>query len=290
MSTGKIRRLSRIFDKKSGNTIIAPLDDSLLSGPEMGLLNLKDKLTKIISAEPNAVLGFRGLFTNYSDILSDKSEILNLSASSIRSNYTRKVIIGRVEEALSLGVDAVAVHVNITSAYEHEMLGHLGRITRECEIYGLPVVAIMYPRTESQEADPRPHYEYDDLKLSNLNKYTALVAHCARIGVELGVDIIKTQYTGTRESFEKVVKAAYPVPVVCAGGPPIDVLSVLSNAENIILAGGRGLSFARNIFCRRDPSLLIQTLREIVHNRSNVEDAIKLTGFIPNHENNQIEN
>ena len=44
------------------------------------------------------------------------------------------------------------------------------------------------------------------------------VKHAARIGAELGADIIKTNYTGSPDTFKEVVNGC-PVPVVMAGGP-----------------------------------------------------------------------
>ncbi len=286
---GKKRRLSRIFNKSSGNTIIVPLDDSLLTGPVLGLLNLESKIQKIIRGNPNAVLAFRGQFLNYGDLFSDVGGILNISASTIRSNYPRKVLVGKVEDAISLGLEAVAVHVNVSSSYEYDMLRDLGKISIECDLMGMPLVAIMYVRTENRDNSSSPCYEYEDIKISNRDKYTELICHAVRIGVELGADIVKTQYTGTKETFQKVVQAAHPIPVVSAGGPPIEITQVLENAESIISAGGRGLSFARNIFSRKNPEPLLKTLSEIVHNKLTVTEALKRTGFKLNYPDNNVE-
>lgn len=288
-SIGKERRLNRIFNKTSGNTIIAPLDDSLLTGPVMGLLNLEDKISKITSAKPDAILAFRGQFIHYSEYVKNIGGILNISASTTRSNYSRKIIIGDVNEASELGLDAVAVHVNVTSFYESEMLRDLGQISLECYRIGMPLVAIMYPRKEPNDSSVDASYEYYDIKETDNGKYTELVCHAVRIAVELGADVIKTQYTGKKESFSKVIQAAQKVPVVCAGGPPIDIMKVLENASDIIETGGRGLSFARNIFVRKNPNALIKVLSEIVHNKKTVQEAIKFTGFNPNDINNEIE-
>lgn len=288
-STGKERRLNRIFNKTSGNTIIAPLDDSLLTGPIMGLLNLEEKIEKIVIGKPNAILAFRGQFIHYSNQFINTGGILNLSASTTRSNYSRKVIVGDVNEAVELGLDAVAVHVNITSQFEYEMLRDLGLISLECNRIGMPLVAIMYPRKEPVEFSDQISYEYLNIKESDNEKYADLVSHCVRIAVELGADIIKTQYTGSRESFTKVVHAAQKVPIVCAGGPPIEILKVLKNAYDIIETGGRGLSYARNIFVRKNPTCLIQTLTEIVHNKATVEQAILRTGLSITSSDNLIE-
>ena len=48
------------------------------------------------------------------------------------------------------------------------------------------------------------------------------VIYAARLGMELGVDIVKTFYTGSAETFAQVVEAAAPAVVVAAGGPRLE--------------------------------------------------------------------
>ncbi len=101
-----------------------------------------------------------------------------------------------VQEAVRLGADAVSVHVNVGAEDEDKMLYTLGRVADECDIYGMPLLAMMYPR------GPKIQNEHDP----------KAVAHAARIGAELGADIIKTNYTGDVDSFKAVVECC-PVPV-----------------------------------------------------------------------------
>ena len=54
------------------------------------------------------------------------------------------------------------------------------------------------------------------------------VKHAARVGSELGVDIVKTNYTGDPDSFKEVVEGAL-VPVVIAGGPKVETDEELLN-------------------------------------------------------------
>ena len=64
----------------------------------------------------------------------------------------------------------------------------------------MPLIAMMYPRGPkiNDEKDPE------------------VVAHAARLGAELGADIIKTNYTGDPDTFKEVVKGC-PAPIVIAG-------------------------------------------------------------------------
>jgi DhnA family fructose-bisphosphate aldolase class Ia len=269
--SGKRRRLARIFPPEFGRTVIIPVDDSLIFGPTAGLEEINSKLSKIIVDPPDAILGFPGVFRAHSDLLVKLGTIMNLTASTSRSQYTRKVQVGTVAQAIQLGVEAVAIHVNVSSRYESEMLRTFGTVAHECESYRMPLLAIMYPRSESDMGENN----YEDFKQNDRKRYTELVAHSARIAVDLGADVIKTQYTGDTESFHTVIEACKPVPVVIAGGPVLPKRAMLQLAYEAICAGGAGVSFGRNVFSRDDPRPSIVALKAVVHGGCLPEEALK---------------
>jgi fructose-bisphosphate aldolase/2-amino-3,7-dideoxy-D-threo-hept-6-ulosonate synthase len=172
------------------------------------------------------------------------------------------VQIGSVADAVRLGADAVSVHVNVGAEHETEMLSTLGKIACECDDLGMPLLAMMYPRGP------------------NIKDTHAVdvVAHAARLGAELGADIIKTNYTGDAESFKQVIDSC-PVPVIIAGGPktetPRDVLHMVKDS---ITAGGAGLSIGRNVFQHNDPTKMVKALSAIVHDNASVFEAMKILG------------
>ena len=267
---GRTKRLKRIFSHESGKIVIVPLDDSLLAGATNGLENLSLKVEKLIESKPNAVIGFQGLFKNFSRLIGDTPSILNITASTTTSMHTRKVLVGSVELALMLGVEAVAVHVNISSKYENEMLKLFGDISMECHRVGMPLMGIMYPRNENVNGSDN---NFSDLKRTDIEKYTKLVSHAGRVGVELGADFIKTQYTGNSETFKHVIEACNPIPVVVAGGIPVGMLEMLKTAEGAIKAGGAGISFGRNIFSRENPAPFIKAVKKVVYENFTAEQA-----------------
>jgi DhnA family fructose-bisphosphate aldolase class Ia len=104
------------------------------------------------------------------------------------------------------------------------------------------------------------------------------VAHAARLGAELGADIIKTNYTGNIETFKTVVEGC-PVPVIIAGGPKCKTeQEILQTAYESIKAGGAGLSIGRNVFQHKNPTLMVKALSAIVHKGISVEQALKILG------------
>jgi fructose-bisphosphate aldolase/2-amino-3,7-dideoxy-D-threo-hept-6-ulosonate synthase len=274
-AAGKRRRLARLLSPDTGKTVIVPIDDSLIFGPASGLEQPDSKLNKIIAAEPEAILAFPGIFRR-NLALGKTGLILNLTASTIRSHHTRKVQVGAVEQAIQLGADAVAVHVNIGSKYESEMLAILGAVARQADHFGLALLAIMYPRTETNGGDDN----YENLQKENPREYSALVAHAARVATDLGADLIKTKYTGSPDSFRPVVDGCSPVPVVVAGGPVSSPRHMLNVAHEVVLAGGAGVSFGRNVFTRINPGSFISAVRAVVHQRATVSEALETTGLL----------
>ncbi len=270
-SIGKARRLNRILRASDHHSVIVPLDDTLLSGPENGLTNPTQKLNQAIQGRPDAIIGFKGLFVRNYESMLDVGCIMNLTASTTRKSYTRKIIVTSVEEALKLDMDAVAVHVNISSRYESEMLKTLGHISRECDNNGMPLIAFMYPRTEKKSGT----HDYYDLLESDPDAYTAMVKHAARVGVDLGADMIKTQFTGSEDTFHSVVQSCGEVPIVIAGGPLKNANQIFSNAFYAIQAGAAGVSYGRNIFNRANSHQFIEALIGIVHNQWSIDEAIQ---------------
>lgn len=254
--------MARLFRHSDGRTVILPIDEGLISGPGVRLSNLSVFFRSIGSSPPDGILLFAGALTRHWSELGSVAAIVNVTASTKRATHTHKVLCTDVEAAVAAGADLIAVHVNITSQHEWDMLKTLSTVVRKGETLGVPVLAIMYPRGEGKENN-----DFQALKKAEPDRYSRLVAHCTRIGMELGADVVKTQYTGSQETFERVVDAARPVPVVIAGGPLCSEADALSVVRGAIAAGARGVSFGRNVFERDDPAYMLQLLHSAVHEK-----------------------
>jgi fructose-bisphosphate aldolase/2-amino-3,7-dideoxy-D-threo-hept-6-ulosonate synthase len=142
------------------------------------------------------------------------------------------------------------------------MLDNFSRILDECDDYSMPLIAMMYPRGP---------------KISDEHSYE-VVSHAARLGYELGADIVKTNYTGDIESFRNVVNSVR-VPIVVAGGPKADHVSeCLRLVYESVQAGAAGVSIGRNIFQHQDPSIMTRAIVEIVHNHANPGSVLSTPG------------
>ncbi len=262
MHLGTNVRLERIFNRNTRRTIIIPLDHGVTVGPIFGLIDLRDTVDKVADGGANAVLMHKGLpRRSHRGHGRDIGLIIHLSASTNLSPFPNaKTLVGGVEDAVRLGADAVSVHVNLGDETEKDMLKELGRISTRANEWGMPVLAMIYAR------GPKIKNEFDP----------EVIKHCARLGEELGADVVKVPYTGAQDTFKDVVEGCC-IPVVIAGGPKIDnPEDILQMAYDSIRAGGAGLSLGRNVFQAENPSNLVKALSHIVHENWEVKDAIKL--------------
>lgn len=259
---GKSIRMERFVKRDTGRTIIAPMDHGVGVGPIKGLINLPEAVDRVALGGANAVLGHMGLAKHghrkYGD---DVGLIIHLSAStSIGPNSSRKVLVTTVEEAIKVGADAVSIHINVGAEDESEMIQDFGHVAQKCDEWGMPLLAMVYPR------GPKITSEFEK----------GVVAHAARLAAELGADIVKTNYTGDIDSFREVVKGT-PIPVIIAGGPHMESeLDLLKIIDDSLKAGGKGVAIGRNVFQSEDPTRTTKRISAVVHGGYSAEEAFKI--------------
>ncbi|MDP2644664.1 MAG: 2-amino-3,7-dideoxy-D-threo-hept-6-ulosonate synthase [Desulfobacterales bacterium] len=259
MNVGKKIRIKRIFNRISGKTVIVPMDHGVTMGPIQGLGDVDKTVNMVIRGGANAAIVHKGIVTstNRSED-TDIGLIIHLSAStSLSLDPNNKIAVCDVEEALSLGADAVSVHVNIGARTELLMLASLGKTAKECNRWGMPLLAMMYPRGDK------------------VQETVASIKLAARVGAELGADIVKCPYTGSAASFAEVVRGC-PVPVVIAGGSKLSDEETLAMIEGAMKAGAAGLSIGRNAFQHENPELFVRVACAMVHQGVSAEKAMRM--------------
>jgi len=259
---GKKIRLERIIDRNSGKTVIIPMDHGVTVGPIEGLADMREAVSKVVAGGANAILMHKGMVrAGHRGAGRDVGLIIHLSAgTSMSPDPNAKELVCTVEEAIKLGADAVSIHINLGAETDKEMLRQLGQVSERCMEWQMPLVAMMYTR------GPKIKNEFD---VEN-------VKHAARVGAELGADIIKVPYTGNVDSFREVVQGC-PVPVVIAGGPKMDSdEDIFEMVASALKAGAAGLSIGRNAFQHEKPDRIVAALCKMVHENASVEDAIKM--------------
>lgn len=255
---GTNRRMKRLFDKESGNSLILALDHGANEGMIEGLGAIPSILEALQASEVQGVILNKGLAKHYGSLVPpDVNLIIQLNAGTRHGSPTyNKNIVCSISEALRLGADAVSLHVNIGNELEDRMLIDLGEITDEAHQLGIPVLATVLARG-SQIVN-----EHD----------STLVAHCIRIGAELGPDIVAVPYPNNGDAFGKAV-AASPVPVLVTGGPlGQTVEGALNNILGGLESGCRGCCIGRNIFQTENPIESMERFAQIAHKKPIISD------------------
>ncbi len=241
---------------------MVPMDHGITLGPVKGLVNVKDVMKYAAEGGANALIMHKGIVKDcYVNCPKTSGLIVHLSAStSISVDPDHKVILTTPDEALRLGADAVSIHINVGAEREDDMLLDGGRVSRECEALGLPLLAMMYPRGKNI------HNQFDP----------ELIAHVCRVGAEMGADVVKTNYTGDPDTFKRVTEGC-PIPVIIAGGIKTNTdLELLEHIAGAMDAGAAGVAVGRNVFMHDTPSLMVKRIRAVVHDSTSPEEAMKI--------------
>ncbi len=229
-------RLRRLMNG-NGSILMVPLDHGISMGPLAGIEKPASVLAAVAPGATCTTL-HKGLIPTASAHADQLGILMHLSASTdANPDPNDKRIVGSVEEAIRLGCDGVSIHINVGATTESRMIEDAGRIGTACAQWGMPLLAMVYPRGPAID-DP-----FDPGR----------VAHAARLGAELGADIVKVPYTGDPDSFRPVVEGC-PVPVVVSGGPRRpDFDGFIDQIRGAAAAGARGVSIGRNVFQHPKP-------------------------------------
>jgi len=264
---GKAIRLERIINRNSRRTVIVPMDHGVTLGPVAGLRNIKETVDKVVEGGANAIIIHKGIVrTGHRQHGKDVGLIIHLSGNtSLSPDPNAKVPVCSLDEAIRLGADAVSIHVNLGAETDADMLVHLANVSDQCFQWGMPLVAMMYPR------GPKIENQYD----------VRYVKHAARVAAELGADVVKVNYTGSAETFHEVVEGC-PIPVVIAGGEKMDTdKQVLEMVQGALEAGAAGVSIGRNAFQHEKPKCIVKAIGMIVHENASIEESLEFLGECP---------
>ncbi|WP_028575231.1 class I fructose-bisphosphate aldolase [Desulfonatronovibrio hydrogenovorans] len=228
------RRLGRFFDHQCNRTMILPMDHGVSDGLVAGLDDMPGLIRQLAETRVRGVVLHKGMALELGGLLRpDQNLVVHLSAGTKHGlpSYG-KTLVCSIQEALRLGADAVSVHINIGNDLEDRMLSDLGMVVDEAHQLGLPVMAMIYARGGQIINELDPH----------------LIAHCLRLGAEVGADLVKVPFSPEQKIFSRALKSC-PVPVVVAGGPKQDDFQgFLAMIRSAMDCGAAGISIGRNIF------------------------------------------
>ncbi len=263
MTIGKSIRLSAIFRRNTGKTVIVAMDHGGIAGPIAGIENPAEVVRACREGGADSILATRGVVkASEGEWDRDMSVILRLTGGfTVLGGKFEEEVISSATAALALG--AVGAVVTVKFGHEHE-----GRFTRQaslvadsCERWGLPLmIEAMACAKEMKSSDPRG------------------VLLAARAAQEIGADVVKTHYSGDPDSFRKVVEGC-PVPIVILGGETSETLeAVFNDVYYAMQAGAKGIAMGRNIWQHGKTKVMVEAMVGLVHENWNARQALKHVG------------
>lgn len=254
--TGKAVRLARLSRPNDGRFLFIPLDHSVSDGPVASVTGFTKLVQDIARGGADGIVVHKGRARMITpSLLTQCALVVHLSASTVHApDVDAKVLVGDVEDAIRLGADAVSVHVNIGSDTEAAQLADLGAVATACDRWGIPLMAMVYPRGPRISDPTEP----------------GLLAHVVNIAADLGVDLVKTVLATPVERMAEVV-ASSPLPIIVAGGGGTEK-SLFEFATSALAAGCCGLAVGRRVFTSPAPRHAVRELAAIVHGRALVSE------------------
>ena len=251
---GMKNRLGKMFDPRSGNTVMLAFDHGYIMGPTAGLERI-DLVIPPLIPHVNVLMGTRGMIRS---CISPAAPV----AKCVRVTYDSTVLYDDmsngggiacdIENAIRMNADCMAVQTFIGADGQLASIDNLSRVINAGFRYSIPTLGVVAVGKDMERTD----------------RFFKLAT---RIVAEMGVQLVKTYYC---DNFEEVV-AACPVPIVVAGGKKLPEDEALTLAYRSIQGGARGLDMGRNIFQSNHPVEMAKAIRMIVHQKATDKEAFE---------------
>jgi len=268
LPAGKKTRLYRLLYKYGpghGRLMILPIDQGLEHGPRDFIvnpdsLNPEFELRLALEGGFSAIAFQVGLAEKYLRAFAGKVPLIlkiNGKTEIPPDDEPFSPCHAGVEDALRLGADAVGYTCYVGSPRQDEDFIQFGRVRREAERAGMPVIMWAYPRGK-----------YMEQKGGRDSLYA--VEYAARVAQELGADVVKVNYPKIdeekraqypkeyrdlnptkREMLERVVAAAGRTLTLMSGGSKRTDAELFDDVKAALEAGVTGFIFGRNMWQRR---------------------------------------
>ena len=272
---GKEVRMSRLVNPKSKKMMAITVDHAISRGiaPMTGLHQIQDTIDKIIVGRPDAMTMTKGIAEHCMwKHAGDVAMLMKVSNYSPVAP-TKDTVFGTVDEAIRMGADAVSMGAMTLGDFQGEQFETIGKFSEECMRKGMPLIGHVYPKGESVPMDKRTSWEN--------------IAYCVRSACELGMDIVKTTYTGDPDSMAKVVACDQSTfRIVIQGGDSCKTLDdYLQMTREAMDCGVGGVTMGRFVWDYKDVTALVIALRYIIHEGYSVKEAKELLAQLENDKN-----
>lgn len=261
-SVGKTIRMNRIF-ADDGRAVMVAINHGMHMGPSKGLDNMGKLFADLTAEKPDSYTIHKGMAMRFGDIFAGKTALVVKCTNATRFFRPEETPLTGVEEVMALGADAVAIGLSLADDHEQSAMRYAGEVVGAAAKYGLPTITHSYPCGNLLSDDER--YSVEN------------VGYAVRVSQELGIDIIKTFWTGSQKTFEKIVAIGAPNKIVISGGPRCTTLrECFEMTRQGIDAGAAGITYGRNIWEHEYPAAVLRGLVNIVHNGATVDQAMEI--------------
>jgi putative autoinducer-2 (AI-2) aldolase len=251
---GMQNRLGRVFNPRSGRTVMLAIDHGYFQGPTSGLERVDVTIVPLLP-HADALMLTRGVLRSTIPPAFGGGVVLRASGGpSVLKELSNELLAVDVEDAVRLNVAAMAVQVYIGGEFETQSVNNLTRLVDMGNRYGIPTLGVTAVG-------------------KNMTRDARYFRLACRISAELGAHFVKTYYV--TDGFETVT-ASCPVPIVMAGGKKLPELEALTMAYRAVGEGAAGVDMGRNIFQSDAPSAMIQAVGSVVHELMKPEQAFEL--------------
>lgn len=258
---GMKNRLAKIFQPKSGNTVMLAFDHGYIMGPTAGLERI-DLVVPPLAPYVDVLMGTKGVIRS---CVSPASP----TATCVRVTYDTTVLFDEmsngggiacdIENAIRMNADCMAVQTFIGAPGESRSLELLARTEDAGTRYGIPTLGVVAVGKQMERTE----------------KFFQLAT---RVLAENGANIVKSYYC---EGFERVAVAC-PVPIVIAGDKKLPELEALEMAYRAINEGAHGVDMGRNIFQSDSPEGMAAAIGKVVHEGYTAKQAYEVYEEIKN--------
>jgi 3-hydroxy-5-phosphonooxypentane-2,4-dione thiolase len=253
---GMKNRLARIFRPDSARTVMLAIDHGYFQGPTSGLERVDLDIVPL-APYADALMLTRGMLRSSIPASHRGGVVMRASGGpSVLRELSDERIAVDLEDAVRMGVHAVAVQVFVGGEHETQSVHNMTRLVDAGYRYGIPVLGVTAVGKE----------------LVRDARYLGLAT---RICAELGAQFVKTYYC--ESGFEQVT-AGCPVPIVMAGGKKLPERDALEMAHRAIQEGAAGVDMGRNIFQSHAPAAMLAAVAKVVHEDARPDEAFELFG------------
>lgn len=254
------RRYHQLFSSDQRSVVIA-MDHGVTDGVMPGFKDPGSIIEQVIAGGADAILTSVGIARRFGKELKDVGLLLRCDGGTSPLLEQSRELLVDIETVITSGADAAAAMYFPGIEHGQSSTRYFPRLAAEAHRWNIPIMAEALP----YGFEPHPNARTVDE-----------VAVACRMAIENGADIVKTFYTGERESFKEILQSCY-TPVLVLGGPKTkndeEFLEAIWEAMD---AGAAGVVIGRNVWQAASPTAMTRALVALVHHNASAAEAVRI--------------